>query len=189
MAAPDGETPRRLLLVLAHPALERSYANRPLAKAAKTLKGVSFHDLYETYPDFLIDVDAEQARLVAHQVIALQFPMQWYSTPSLLKEWIDMVWLRGFAYGAGGTALRGKTLFVAATAGSPRDDYTPRGAHYYSTAEFLRPLERTAALCGMEWAEPFIVHAARTKEAETLLAEARAYRARLSALIEAEAQA
>ena len=184
MASEDPTPPsKRLLLVLAHPALERSRANRPLAKAAKTLDGVSFHDLYEAYPDFLIDVEAEQARLVAHDVIVLQFPMQWYSAPALLKEWIDMVWLRGFAYGVGGTALRGKTLLVAATAGSPKDDYRPEGSHFYSTAEFLRPWERTAALCGMAWAEPFILHSSRAKEMEVLITEARAYRARLAQLL------
>jgi glutathione-regulated potassium-efflux system ancillary protein KefG len=62
-------------------------------------------DLYETYPDFAIDIEAEQEKLLtAHDVIALQFPLYWYSTPALLKEWLDLVWLHGFAYGEDGNA-------------------------------------------------------------------------------------
>jgi hypothetical protein len=97
-----------VLLTLAHPALERSRANRALAKAAKGLEGVTFHDLYETYPDFAIDIEAEQEKLLAHDVIAVQFPLYWYSTPALMKEWFDLVWLHGFAYGLDGNALAGK---------------------------------------------------------------------------------
>ena len=91
-----------LLLVLAHPALERSRANRALAKAAKGLSGVTFKDLYEAYPDFAVDIETEQTDLIAHDVVALQFPLFWYSTPALMKEWLDLVWLHGFAYGEGG---------------------------------------------------------------------------------------
>src|SRR3989338_1116681 len=111
---PEGSEPS-VLLVFAHPALERSRANAVLAEAAKQAAGVTFHDLYETYPDFVIDVDAEQEKLLAHQVIALQFPFYWYSTPALLKEWLDLVWLHGFAYGKGGDRLKGKQLFFACT--------------------------------------------------------------------------
>lgn len=116
-----------VLLVLAHPALERSRANRALAKAAKGLSGVTFRDLYETYPDFAIDIEAEQASLLAHDVIALQFPLYWYSTPALMKEWLDLVWLHGFAYGHDGVALQGKRLFVACTTGASAKAYHAQG--------------------------------------------------------------
>ena len=171
-----------VLVVLAHPVLERSRANRAMAAAAAALPGVALHDLYEEYPDFLIDVAAEQARLAAHSHIVLQFPLYWYSTPSLLKEWIDTVWLHGFAYGRGGTAMTGKTLLVAVSAGSPITDYQPGGAHQYGVAEFLRPLERTAALCRMDWAEPFVLHESRLLKAAEMAAGVEHYARRLTAL-------
>jgi glutathione-regulated potassium-efflux system ancillary protein KefG len=174
--------PPPVLVVLAHPVLERSRANRAMAAAAQALPGVVLHDLYEVYPDLLIDVEAEQTRLTAHSHIVLQFPLYWYSTPSLLKEWIDTVWLHGFAYGRGGTAMTGKTLLVAVSAGSPITDYQPGGAHRYSVAEFLRPLERTAALCHMDWAEPFVLHESRLLKPTDLAAEADHYARRLAAL-------
>jgi glutathione-regulated potassium-efflux system ancillary protein KefG len=170
------------LLVLAHPALERSRANQRMLQAAREVAGVTVHDLYEVYPDFTIDVRAEQKRLVDHAVIGLQFPLYWYSTPALLKEWLDLVWLHGFAYGHGGTALHGKRLFVACTTGGRAETYGPDGYNSYSMEEFLRPLEQTARLCGMEWEKPFVLHAAGAKTDLALKCGADAYRQRLAAL-------
>jgi len=178
-----------VLLTLAHPALERSRANRALAKAAKGLDGVTFHDLYETYPDFAIDIEAEQERLLAHDVIAVQFPLYWYATPALLKEWFDLVWLHGFAYGLDGNALAGKRLFAACTTGGAAKAYHAHGYNRFSMDEFLRPLEQTAYLCGMVWETPFVVHGAATKDDEELKAEAQRYRARLGSLLTMPADA
>ena len=174
-----------VLLVLAHPALERSRANRALAKAAKGVSGVTFRDLYETYPDFAIDIETEQAALVAHDVIALQFPLYWYSTPALMKEWLDLVWLHGFAYGHEGVALRGKRLFVSCTTGASAKAYHSHGYNRFSMDDFLRPLEQTAHLCGMGWETPFVVHGAAVKDDEALKAEAERYKARIASLLPA----
>ena len=178
-----------VLLTLAHPALERSRANRALAKAAKGLDGVTFHDLYETYPDFAIDIEAEQEKLLAHDVIAVQFPLYWYATPALLKEWFDLVWLHGFAYGLDGNALAGKRLFAACTTGGAAKAYHAHGYNRFSMDEFLRPLEQTAYLCGMVWETPFVVHGAAIKDDEELKAEALRYRARVASLMTAPADA
>ncbi|MCY1646262.1 NAD(P)H-dependent oxidoreductase [Caulobacter sp. SL161] len=178
-----------VLLVLAHPALERSRANRALAKAAKGLSGVTFKDLYETYPDFVIDIESEQAALTAHDVVALQFPLYWYSTPALMKEWLDLVWLHGFAYGEGGEALKGKKLFVACTTGASAKAYHAHGYNRFSMDEFLRPLEQTAHLCGMVWETPFVVHGAAVKDDAALKAEAERYRARVASLLPTKTEA
>ena len=176
-----------VLVVLAHPALERSRANKAMARAAEDIPGVAVHDLYEEYPAFLIDVPAEQARLRASDHIVLQFPLYWYSTPALLKEWIDTVWLHGFAYGRGGECLAGKTLMVACSAGSPDSDYAPGGAHHYSLDELLRPLERTAALCRMRWEKPFILLDSRVASPHALAAAVADYAGRLTALVGVDA--
>ena len=149
---------RCALLVLAHPALQRSRAITALLEAATARPDVTIHDLYQSYADFSIDVEAEQQRLLDHRLIILQFPMYWYSPPALLKEWLDMVWLHGFAHGTQGTRLRGKTMLAAITAGGDAGAYRPGGINRFTMTEFLRPLEATAHLCGLTWAEPFIVH-------------------------------
>jgi glutathione-regulated potassium-efflux system ancillary protein KefG len=171
-----------VLVVIAHPAMERSRANRALAAAAQGAPGVAVVDLYEAYPDFMIDVRTEQERLVGCRAVVVQFPLYWYSTPALLKEWFDLVWLHGFAYGRGGTALKGKRMMAACSTGGRAQAYGRKGSNRFTIEEFLRPLEQTAALCGMDWEPPFVLHAAAARDEAALLREAQAYRRRLLAL-------
>ncbi len=120
--------PQRILVLLAHPAHRRSRANAALRDAAKAVEGVTLHDLYEAYPDFLIDVDHEQALLLRHDVIVFQHPVYWYSSPAILKEWQDLVLEHGFAYGRAGTALAGKALLVRGHRRRHRDRLWAGGA-------------------------------------------------------------
>ena len=106
----------RLIVYYAHPGHKYSKANRAMVAQAREVRGISFVDLYAEYPRFDIDIDREQVRLLEHDVILFQFPMFWYSTPSLIKEWEDLVLEPGFAYGAGGDKLTGKRLMLAVTA-------------------------------------------------------------------------
>jgi glutathione-regulated potassium-efflux system ancillary protein KefG len=176
---------RCALLVVAHPTLHRSRANAALLEAASARPDVTIHDLYQDYADFLIDVEAEQQRLLDHHLIILQFPMYWYSSPALLKEWLDMVWLHGFAHGRQGTRLLGKTMLAVVTTGGDAAAYRPGGANRFSMAEFLRPLEATAHLCGLTWAEPFIVHDSIQMTEASRHAIARIYGLRLDEAIAA----
>jgi len=148
----------KILVIFAHPALEKSRINVELCRAIKNLDGITFRDLYEIYPDFLIDVKEEQRLLLDHDIIVLQHPFYWYSCPAIIKEWIDLVLQYGFAYGHEGTALRGKSMMSAISVGASEDAYTENGVHYYHVREFLRTFERTAVLCGMNYLPPFVVH-------------------------------
>ena len=65
---------RRVLVLFAHPVLERSRVNRRLVDAIRDLDGVTIRDLYEDYPTLCIDVAREQADLLAHDVIVFQHP-------------------------------------------------------------------------------------------------------------------
>ncbi len=147
----------RLLVNYAHPGHRLSQVNKPLADTAAAIEGITFVDLYREYPRFEINIDLEQERLVTHDVIVFQFPFFWYSTPSLVKEWEDLVLEHGFAYGSGGDKLTGKTLMLAITAAGPDDAYAPGGYQHFSLREFLRPLEQTAALCHMQFAPPYVL--------------------------------
>lgn len=148
----------RLLVYYAHPGQRYSHANAAMAGAAKAIDGISFVDLYRTYPRFNIDVDAEQARLLDHDVILFQFPVFWYSTPSLIKEWQDLVLERGFAYGAGGDRLAGKAMMLAVTAAGPEDAYAHDGYQHFPLRTFLTPLEQTARLCKMDFLPPYALY-------------------------------
>jgi len=147
----------RLIGYYAHPGHKYSHVNRYMAKAAAAVEGITFVDLYRDYPRFDINVDIEQRRLLDHDVVLFQFPLFWYSTPAILKEWQDLVLEHGFAYGAGGDRLDGKRMMLAITAAGPEDAYSAGGFQHYSLREFLRPLEQTARLCGMEFAAPYVL--------------------------------
>jgi glutathione-regulated potassium-efflux system ancillary protein KefG len=177
--------PQRILVLLAHPARRRSRANAALAAAARQVEGVRLHDLYEAYPDFLIDVEAEQALLREHDVIVLQHPVYWYSSPAILKEWQDLVLEHGFAYGHEGTALAGKTLLSAVTAGGGEAAYGPEGINRHALTDFLRPFEATARLCRMRWLPPFILHGTHLLEQPALERRAADYAALLRDLRDA----
>ena len=161
---------RRILCLFAHPSLERSEANQPLVAATARVEGVTLVDLYAEYPTSEIDVDREQARLRAHDVICFMHPLYWYSTPSILKEWQDLVLEHGFAYGAGGTALHGKLFFNALTAGGPEPAYCAAGYNHFTIRELLCPMEQMARLCGMLYLPPFALFSARTAVEEGRLA-------------------
>jgi glutathione-regulated potassium-efflux system ancillary protein KefG len=149
---------RGVLILFAHPAFEKSRVNRRLVDAVRSLPGVTFNDLYQQYPDLDIDVEHEQRLLVEHDVVIMQHPFYWYSTPAMLKEWEDLVLEHGWAYGSEGNALRGKTLLTATTAGGSEESYGREGSNHYSMRELLAPIERTAVLCGMNYLPPFVVH-------------------------------
>lgn len=166
---------RRTLVIFAHPALERARIGPALVAAAAAAPHVEVRDLYELYPDFTIDVEAEQAALLRSERIVLQFPFFWYSAPALLKEWLDLVLTHGFAYGEGGTALRGKSLVCAISTGGGAFAYRPEGHNRYTIDEFLRPFDQTARLCRMSWEPPFAVHSAAILNDDDLRAAAASY--------------
>lgn len=175
----------RTLLVFAHPALERGRVNPSLAEAVADLPGLTTHDLYETYPDFTIDVPAEHRLMYDHDLIVLQFPIYWFAMPSLLKEWMDLSWSRGFAFGKG-AKLKGRSLMCAVSTGANRDAYE-NGVYRFPMDEFLSPLRQTADYCGLNWLDPFVLHGAQALELEGMEKGMARYRARLEKVVAAMA--
>src|SRR5690349_11399625 len=141
-------------LIYAHPYPDRSRANRALLGAVAGLPEPEVRSLYDLYPDFGIDVEAEQELLLKAQLIVWQHPLYWYSVPGLLKHWFDKVLARGWAYGEGGTALRGKRCLWVSTTGGDAASFSAAGMHQHPFASFVAPVEQTARFCGMEWLEP-----------------------------------
>jgi glutathione-regulated potassium-efflux system ancillary protein KefG len=148
----------KILILFAHPRFERSANNLLLVKQIPAIPEITFHDLYEKYPDFNIDIEKEKRLLTEHQIIIWHHPFYWYSAPPLLKQWIDLVLEFGWAYGPGGVALEGKIIFNSITLGGPRSAYTRSGYNRFTVRELLYPLEQTANLCKMIWLPPFTVH-------------------------------
>lgn len=167
-----------ILIVYAHPYPRHSRTNRAMLQALEDLPGVQVRSLYDLYPDFHIDVAAEQAALADASLIVWQHPMHWYGAPPLFRLWMDKVLEHGWAYGVGATVLRGKDLMWTVTTGGAADDFT-RCADT-DLAVLGQPLRSAAELCGMQWLPPYAVHGAVTLDASELAAVAGAYRACLS---------
>ena len=73
-----------ILIIYAHPYPHHSHANKRMLEQARTLEGVEIRSLYQLYPDFNIDIAAEQEALSRADLIVWQHPMQWYSIPPRL---------------------------------------------------------------------------------------------------------
>jgi glutathione-regulated potassium-efflux system ancillary protein KefF len=189
-AAPADPAPptdaAEILVIVAHPELEQSRANRRLLEAAHALQKVvpasrlAVRDLYALYPDYLIDVGVEQAALAAARLVVWQQPIRWYGMPPLLKLWLDDVLTFGWAYGPDGGVLRGKDLWLVASTGGPEDSYRPDSYNRYFFDAFLPPYEQTAALCGMRFLPPLILHGAHKASEAELGAHADTYVRRLA---------
>jgi glutathione-regulated potassium-efflux system ancillary protein KefG len=170
-------------VILAHPALHRSRINAHLASVARSTPGVDVVDLYEHYPDFEIDVAREQERLRKADNIVLQHPMYWYATPALLKEWVDLVFAHGFAYGsAEHYGLSGKGFSQAVSTGGDAEAYTPDGFNGCTMDELVRPMQATAHFCHMRWITPFITHGGHVISDDHIREQGEAYGAWLQGL-------
>ncbi|MHC6529573.1 NAD(P)H-dependent oxidoreductase [Vibrio proteolyticus] len=175
---------KKILVLYAHPSQRRSEVNTPLFDVAKQVEGVTTVDLYAEYPTFDIDIDKEQQRLVEHDVIIFQFPLYWYSTPSILKEWQDLVLEYGFAYGHDGAALHGKQFLCVLSAGGKAEAYQTDGYNHFTIRELLQPLEQMANLTGMQYLAPFALFGARTALDDNRIEEhVNKYRRLLNALV------
>jgi glutathione-regulated potassium-efflux system ancillary protein KefG len=172
----------RVLILFAHPTLQNSRVNRAMADALQGVDGVTFHDLYERYPDLHIAVETEQRLLAEHDVIVFQHPIFWYSSPAIVKEWQDLVLESGFAYGDNGTVLRGKRMVSAISTGGGVETYRRGGMNHFTITELLAPFEQTARFCGMQYMQPFIVYGAFALTPEVIDAEAARYRAFIESL-------
>jgi glutathione-regulated potassium-efflux system ancillary protein KefG len=166
----------RILVLFAHPKRQASVVQRAMLRSIDGLDGVTIADLYAEYPDFDIDVAREQQRLLDHDLIVLQHPFYWYSTPAILKEWQDLVLENGWAYGPGGTRLAGRFLMSAISAGGSEEAYRNEGRNRFSIMELLAPLNQTAYLCSMAYLTPFVIYAGRRMTTESLSTSAETYR-------------
>jgi putative NADPH-quinone reductase len=165
----------KTLVLVFHPDLTASRANRRLTEEIEKQANVTVHRVYEAYPDEKIDVAAEQRLLEKHDRIVLQFPFYWYSTPPLLKKWEDAVLSYGWAFGSMGDKLRGKELLIAVSTGAAKENYSSDGNFKYTVPELLRPLEVTSNLIGTIYLTPYILYGVNQQSDEQLEQGAKGY--------------
>lgn len=136
-----------------HPDMKHSVVNSALVEEMKKNAAQHVHDeliirnMYELYPDFQIDVQAEHSLLESVDRVILQFPVYWYSSPALLKQWFDYVFNHGWAYGDH-YALKDKEFLIYASFGGKIENSSAR--------EFLAPMEASIKYIQATFLEPQI---------------------------------
>ena len=166
-------------VLVVHPNIKQSRVNSALAKGAQSVADVEVRYLYDLYPDGKIDAAAEQAVLEKADRIVLQFPMYWYSSPALLKQWLDDVLAYGWAYGDK-QALKGKKLMLAVTTGGGEEFYQKDGLAGHTVAEFLVAYETIASYLGMQYEKMFITGGCLNISDEEIAAQVPHYQAALA---------
>lgn len=141
------------LVLVSHDNFENSRINRALVDKAALLENVTVHHIPEPH---LINVALEQALLLSHDEIVLQFPLQWFSSPASLKAWLDKVLTYNWAYGEHFN-LAGKTFKIVLTTGGVSEAYMPEGQNGITITEVLKPIERTLGYIKAHYVEPFLV--------------------------------
>lgn len=171
------------LILVFHPNLSRSHANRAMADAAAQLDGVEVVDMHALYPTGSVNVDAEVQRLLQADRVVLQFPVQWYAPPALMKQWMDDVFTRMYyiRHADEGAHLEGTPLMVAATAGNVVEAYREDGVNLFPLPDLLRPLQSLAHRCKLPFGAPFLAYRANKLEPAELQALGSDYQAHLRA--------
>ncbi|MGN7358964.1 NAD(P)H-dependent oxidoreductase [Paenibacillus sp. SAF-054] len=163
----------KTLIIAAHPNLGDSRINRALLDAMRDQPDTTVHALYEFYGDGPLDILHEQALLDRHDRIIFQYPLYWYSTPPLLKQWFDEVLAYGYAFGPGGDRLKGKEIGIAISTSGTAASYQPGGYNLFTIRDIAKPMEALANYVSAHYLPPFAVHDAHHITDEQL-AEAQA---------------
>lgn len=96
--------------------------------------------------------------------IILQFPLWWFSTPAILKGWLDRVLVKGFAYDTGKIfndgLLKGKKAVLVVSTQSPESAYQSAGVHHATIDVFIHPIHHTLRFAGIDTLAPFVTYGA-----------------------------
>lgn len=145
------------LIIFAHTFWKDSKVNRALLEELKDNKNVNIHNLSVIYPDGKINsVKSEVALLKEADNIIFQFPLFWFSMPSLLKEWQDFV-LSDILHGSDNKILENKTFKIITTAGGKKSFYDTLD---FKIEEILSPINISFKHLGLKIKEPFCIYEA-----------------------------
>lgn len=117
-----------------------------------------------------VDISAELTKIIWADHIIFQFPLWWFSSPAILKGWLDRVLVKGFAYDAGKIfndgLLKGKTASLVVTTQSPESAYQTNGLHQATIDTFLHHIHHTLHFVGIKTFAPFVTYSVFNLDAE-----------------------
>jgi NAD(P)H dehydrogenase (quinone) len=109
------------------------------------------------------DIRREVEHVLAADMLAFTFPVFWFSTPAILKGWIDRVFLSGPFYGGrriyGAGGLSGKRAFAAVSLGGREHMFGPQSIHGELETGMLRHFfQGTLGYVGLAVHQPFVAY-------------------------------
>ncbi len=107
---------------------------------------------------FATSISQEQEKLASSDLLIFQFPLWWWSFPSILKGWIDRVLSSGFAYGNNATLKPKKIMYSITTGGA---NSTEELEYYKSKIDGL--YQDIFGFIGWEVLPAFIAHGVQQK--------------------------
>lgn len=110
---------------------------------------------------FTPDIQSEIDKLLACDLLILQFPLWWFSVPAILKGWIDRVFVNGTVYGAAGKrfdngGLKGRKAMLAFTTGCFPNMMEPDGLLGQRDVVLWHLQHGTFGYCGLQVLQPFV---------------------------------
>ena len=140
------------LIIVAHPDIQESVINkRWVEELKKDPEQFAVHNIYNSYPDWNIDVEKEQKLIEEYNTILFQYPMYWFNCPPLLKKYMDDVFTHGWAYGSKGDKLKGKKFAIAISTGIETEEFQLGGKYHVTLDQLLQPFKTMAQFCRMEY--------------------------------------
>ncbi|MBM3073967.1 NAD(P)H-dependent oxidoreductase [Enterobacter sp. RHBSTW-00994] len=146
----------RTLAIVSHPYAAQSRIINALQQTAESTDNVIVRNLESLYGNAVsaIDVAEEQAAYEGVDRVVFIYPTHWFNLTPMLKGYLNEVWQYGWAFGAGGDALKGKALRVVTSAGASEHTYSHAGLIQSSMDEVLSPMKASALYVGMAWLPP-----------------------------------
>ena len=167
-------------ILIAHPDLTKSKANRALISAVEKNPQVQIVDLQKHIVNGSFNVESELEALRHTDLLVWMFPLYWYSAPAILREWQDQV-LSAAVYGPH-KVLAGKKLMVVTTVGARASTYRSGDLNQYTLDEILRPFEVCARSAQMQWLPHFALYGVGDMDSKALQLEAERFAQQLNGL-------
>jgi len=151
----------KTLVIMAHTNPNDSVVNNKIKHALQDEQNVLYKDIKSLYRDFNFDVKKEQEDLLSVDKIIFQFPLYWFTAPSVLKQWVDDVFTHDFAfrYDENGQwqtlKLQDKEFQMIVTIGASEEEYNQMGV---KVKDCLSSYSTTAMSLGMKEIEPYLLY-------------------------------
>ncbi len=156
---------KKTLIIMAHSNPSNSIFNQKIKKSLENEENIIYKDIKTLYSDYKFDIKKEQEDILSAQKIIFQFPLYWYTAPSILKQWVDDVFSVDFAfkYEENGSFkalnLVDKEFQMIVTLGGSKEEYEEFDI---SIKNCLHSYSTTALVLGMKEKNPYMFYGVDT---------------------------